>query len=402
MSVKRLAILGATGSIGRSALEVVRARPDRFALESLAAGNSWQTLAELAREFRPRLVAIGNAEHEPALRDALAGTGVAVRSGPEGVLEASASRGAQMLLSAAVGAAGLAPTLAAIDAGLEIALANKETLVMAGELVSERLRLADVRLLPVDSEHSAVFQCLRAGRREDVRRIVLTASGGPFRGRGAAELSGVRAEDALAHPTWSMGPKITIDSATLVNKALEVIEAHWLFEMPYERIEVVVHPQSVVHSFVEFVDGGLVAQLGPTDMKIPIQYALTFPERMGAPVEPMTLSTLCDLTFEAPDRNAFPCLDLGYEAGRRGGLAPAVFSAANEAAVELFLRDEIGFDDIPRRIASALAAHETGPADSLERILEADAAARRHVREAVAEDRPPSPQSLPDGIRTHA
>jgi len=378
--VKRLALLGATGSVGLSTLDVVRAFPEAFQVASVSGGNNWRALAEVAREFRPELVAIAREAHEPALREALADLPCRVLAGPGGVVEAAAGAGAHMLVSAAVGAAGLDPTLAAIDAGMDVALANKETLVMAGRLVVGRAGERGVTLWPVDSEHSALYQCLRAGRESEVRRLVLTASGGPFRGRARGELARVRAAEALVHPTWRMGRKITVDSATLANKALEVIEAHWLFGLAYERIEVLVHPQSVVHGLVEFADGSTVAQLSRPDMKLPIQYALFEGARRPGPVAAADLARLGTLTFETPDREAFPCLDLGVTAGRAGGVAAAVFSSANEAAVDLFLHDEIEFLDIPRLIERALAEHTPVAEPTLEAVHAADRWARESVR----------------------
>jgi 1-deoxy-D-xylulose-5-phosphate reductoisomerase len=376
---KRLSLLGATGSIGRSTLEVLREHPDRFELMAVAAGNSWQQLAEIVNEFRPPVAAIANEEHAGLLREAIRAPDCRVLAGPEGIVEAAAGSGAQTLVSAAVGAAGLEPTLAAIESGLDIALANKETLVMAGELVTATAQRSGAQLMPVDSEHSALFQCLECGAPEEVDRLVLTASGGPFRGRRAEDLRGITAEEALAHPTWRMGPKITVDSATLANKALEVIEAHWLFGVPYDRIDVIVHPQSAVHSLVHFVDGTTMAQVGPPDMKGPILYALTYPERVANRAAPLDLCRMGTLTFEDPDWETFPCLALGYEAGRQGGLAPAVYSAANEAAVELFLEGRLAFERIAPCIESALASHPVGAADRLRAIRDAETWARNHV-----------------------
>ncbi|MFH0910539.1 MAG: 1-deoxy-D-xylulose-5-phosphate reductoisomerase [Planctomycetota bacterium] len=378
--MKKLALLGATGSIGRSTLEVVRSRPGAFSVESVSGNNNWKSLARIAREFCPRLVAIGEAKHAPPLAKALSGLSCRVLAGPEGVVEAAAASGAEMLVSAAVGAAGLEPTLAAIESGLDIALANKETLVMAGALVMGKVRERGVKLLPIDSEHSAIRQCLQCGRREEISRLVLTASGGPFRGMGRDELSRVTAREALAHPTWAMGPKISIDSATLANKALEIIEAYWLFDVAYDRIDVVVHPQAVVHSFVEFADGSCMAQFAPVDMKIPIQYALSGGRHWPCPSERIDLAAMGPLTFEKPDVETFPALGFGRRAGVLGGAAPAVFSAANEAAVELFLRDAIRFLDIPDLIEAALEAHTPIQEPDLAAIRDSDRWAREFVR----------------------
>jgi 1-deoxy-D-xylulose-5-phosphate reductoisomerase len=377
--LKNISLLGATGSIGRSSLDVVREMPDKFNINAVASGNSWKELAEIAVEFKPEVVAVANSDHYENLKQELQGTDCRILCGAEGVEEAACLDGTDILLSAAVGAAGLHPTIAAIDKGIDIALANKETLVMAGEVVTAKVKENNVKLLPVDSEHSAVYQCLQCGKSEEVSKLVLTASGGPFRGRDKSYLDNVTREEALAHPTWNMGPKITIDSATLVNKALEVIEAHWLFGFAYDMIDVVVHPQSVVHSMVEYVDGSNIAQLGTTDMKIPIQYALTFPERVQTSVKGMSLAEVGNLTFEKPDTDAFRCLSLGYTAGRAGGAAPAVYSAANEAAVDLFLNEKIKFMEIPDRIEKALAKHDTIEQPTLEEICSADKWARNYV-----------------------
>ncbi len=381
--MKDLLILGATGSIGRSALDVVRAHPEHFRIVGLVAGQNARLLAEAALEFDARFVALGDPTHVPALREHLAQAPCSVFAGANGVLECVASCGADLCLSAVVGSAGLLPTLGAVDAGMDLALANKEALVAAGHILTKRVRECGVRLLPVDSEHNAVFQCLANADPASVRRILLTASGGPFRGRTADELADVRPEDALSHPTWSMGHKITVDSATLANKALEVIEAHWLFEMPYDRIDVVVHPQSLVHSLVEYVDGTTIAQLAVPDMRIPIQFALSYPERLASPWAPPDLCAVGTLQFEPPDRSAFPMLDLGYQAGQDGGAAPAVFSAANEEAVQAFLAGRIGFPQIPALVAAALEALPTEDDGSLEKLLAMQRRATAFVRERI-------------------
>jgi 1-deoxy-D-xylulose-5-phosphate reductoisomerase len=352
---------------------------DRFNLISISANNNWQILAELAKEFGVKQVAIANEEHYENLKDALAGAGCEVLAGSGGVIKAAADNEAEMLVSAAVGAAGLRPTVEAIKAGKDIALANKETLVMAGELVTSLVREKGIKLLPVDSEHSAIFQSMQSGTKNEIRRILITASGGPFRGKGSKELKSVTANDALAHPTWDMGRKITIDSASLVNKALEVIEAHWLFDIDYDHIDVVVHPQSVVHSMVEYIDGSVVAQLGETDMKIPIQYALTWPERAESSLTGMDITSIGTLTFEKPNFESFPCLNLGYNAGRRGGMSPAIFSSANEAAVDLFLNGKIAFTDIPVLLDRAMEGYSGSNEASLENIIKADGWAREFV-----------------------
>ncbi len=377
--MKNIALLGATGSIGLSTLDIIRQYPDRFILSSIASANNWLMLAKIAKEFRVEVVAIANEEHYENLKNELSGFNGRILAGSEGVEEAACLDGVDILVSAVVGAAGLFPTLAAIDKGIDIALANKETLVMGGEIVLRKVKEKGVRLLPVDSEHSAIFQCMQCGKVSEVKKIILTASGGPFRGKDKKFLQTVTKTEALNHPTWDMGPKITIDSATLVNKALEVIEAHWLFGLDYDNIDVVVHPQSVVHSLVEFVDGSNIAQLGTTDMKIPIQYALTYPERINTSVQGMSLAEVSNLTFEKPDLEAFRCLALGYEAGRIRGVAPAVYSAANEIAVELFLTEKIKFAEIPILIENALEKHEAKNNPSLDDLCYADRWARDFI-----------------------
>ncbi len=375
---KRLAILGSTGSIGLSALDVVGSRPDDFEIVSLTAARSVEALASQIQAFRPKLAAVATAEAAKELKGLLKlDTGVQIVHGAEGYLEAAAGCGADMVLSAMVGAAGLMPTLAAVKSGADIALANKETLVAGGELVMDAARQSGAAILPVDSEHSAIFQCLMAGDPADVARIWLTASGGPFRKTSTERMAKVTPEMALDHPNWSMGPKITIDSATLMNKGLEVIEAHWLFDQPYENIRVVVHPQSMVHSMVEFVDGNFMAQLGPPDMRLPIAVALSHPRRYPVPGRKLDPLAMGSLTFEEPDFERFSALGLAFEAGRAGGLAPAVLNAANEVAVARFLAGGIGFLDIPACVEQVLQNHGGGPASSVGAVLEADRKARQ-------------------------
>jgi 1-deoxy-D-xylulose-5-phosphate reductoisomerase len=382
-----IVILGSTGSIGESALKVVdhlnASGQARVRVAALAARSSAKRLLAQARRYKPRLVALSDPQAAAWLKARLKGPGAPrVLSGPQALEAAAVAPGASLVLTAVVGAAGLLPTLKAIRAGRTIALANKETLVAAGELVRREADRAKVRLLPVDSEHNAIFQCL-AGLPEpgEVKRIILTASGGPFRQASLAQLKRVRAEQALKHPTWAMGPKITVDSATLMNKGLEVIEARWLFGVDFDRISVVVHPQSVIHSMVEAVDGSVLAQLGPADMRLPIQHAFTWPKRVAHGMLPLNLLTLSPLTFEAPDTRRFPCLALAYLAGRKGGTAPAVLNAANEAAVAAFLKGRLSFMGIPRLVARALKADpRAGEAKpGLQSILDADAWARRYV-----------------------
>lgn len=368
---KGLSILGSTGSIGTNTLEVVRNHPQRFRVVALAAGNNTALIKKQVEEFRPRFVSVANIEAASILK----GMGVEVGIGLEGAVRAACYEGVDTVVSAISGAAGLKPTMAAIKAGKVIALANKETMVLAGPLAVEEARKNNSRILPVDSEHSAVFQSLSGHRKEDVKRIILTASGGPFLSTPLAALERVTPEEALKHPKWSMGRKITIDSATLVNKGLEVIEARWLFDVPAEKISVVIHPQSIVHSMVEYVDGSIMAQMSNPDMKGPIAYALSYPERIEAGARPLGLSGL-NLEFTEPDNRRFPCLGLAYEALRMGGTAPAVLNAADEIAVELFLKGKLPFTGIHRVISGVLERHTPKDIRTLEDVIEADLWAR--------------------------
>ena len=377
--MKRLAILGSTGSIGTHTLDVVAAHPDQFEVTALAAGNNVDLLEQQVRRFHPRFVALVSEAAARKLARRLGAAGVEVAWGTDGLCRAGADTGADMVVSAIVGGAGLVPTMAALRAGKALALANKETLVMAGELVTAEAQARGIRILPVDSEHSAVFQCLANSDTRQVRRIVLTASGGPFRNLPLEAFAAITPEDALRHPTWAMGKKITIDSATLVNKGLEVIEAQWLFGLPVDQVDVIVHPQSVVHSLVEYVDGSVLAQLGVPDMRLPIQYALTYPGRCACPAARLSLEDMGGLTFEAVDRRKFPCLDLAYEAARGGGSWPAVLNAANEVAVQWFLDRRISFDEMPMIIRKALDAHPHRAVRSVEDVLDVD----RQVRERL-------------------
>lgn len=379
--MKKIAILGATGSIGESTLEVVRTMPQLYAVKLLVAGKNVEKLAAAAREFKPTCVAIADVSCENALRDALHDETVRVFAGAEGISQAVAECGAEICVSAIVGSAGLLPTLSAIAAGMDIALANKETLVAAGALVMARVRESGVRLLPVDSEHNALFQCLVGQQKNTLRRLTLTASGGPFRGMTAEAIAAVTPAQALAHPTWEMGAKITIDSATLANKALEMIEAHWLFDIPYDKIDVLVHPQSVVHGLVSFHDGSVLAQMAMPDMCLPIEYALGYPDRLPSDRAAPDLARLGALTFEPPDRVVFPMLDLGIQAGSRGGTAAAVYSAANEEAVGLFLAGQISFAEIATRVQSALDTVPHRDGLTLDEILAAETQARQQVRQ---------------------
>ncbi len=372
--MKSLSIIGSTGSIGTQTLEVVKAAPEDFQVVALAARRSIDLLVEQAKAFRPSLVALLETDELPQLRERL--PGVRVVGGMEGVCEAAALAEANLVVSTFVGMAGLQPTLAALEAGHQVALANKEALVVGGELVTKAARHP---LLPIDSEHSAIFQCLNGEEMRAVSKIILTASGGPFRQKPAADLEGMRASDALKHPTWNMGSKITIDSSTLMNKGFEVLEAQHLFGVPLDMVDVWVHPQSIIHSLVEFVDGSVMAQLGPPDMRTPIQYALGYPGRRGPAWSRLELQHMKSLTFEEPRWDDFPCLKLAFQAGRAGGTLPAVLNAANEVAVEHFLHDRIGFLDIPRLIEETMAAHEHRTAPQLADLLHADAWARTHA-----------------------
>ncbi len=375
---RRVVILGSTGSIGEAALEVIAALPQPVRICALAAGENWQRLAEQARRFEAQAVAIGNADHAAALRAACPPR-TRVYAGAQGLVDLVRESDADFALAAIVGAAGLPATLAAVERGMDVGLANKESLVVAGDLLMPLVRQKGIRLLPIDSEHSAIFQALHAGRIEEVRRIWLTASGGPFRTWDAERIAAATVEEALRHPTWAMGPKITIDSATMMNKALEVIEATHLFGLRPEQIEVLIHPESIVHSMVEFCDGSVIAQLGTPDMKTPIQYALTYPERCAGLAEPLRFDQLRALHFEPPDFERFPALRLGYEAARRGGTAPAVLNAANEVAVERFQRGELRFGDIARLIEDVLNRHTPRHELTLDVLLEADRQARREA-----------------------
>ena len=373
-------VLGSTGSVGRSALNVIgHDGGTRLRAWGLGAHSSWEALADQAETFKPRYVALADPDAASALRHRLSGSGVDVLSGPDGLIAMVQDPEVDRVLSAIVGAAGLRGTWAALEAGKTVALANKETLVVAGPLVMDLARRTGATILPVDSEHSAIFQCLRSGTPREVKRVILTSSGGPFRGMSRRELAGVTPEQALKHPTWRMGPKISIDSATLMNKALEAIEARWLFGLEPGQIEVVVHPESVIHSMVEFVDGSVVAQLSPPDMRLPVQFALTYPDRVPGPAPRLDLSRPSSLNFLPPDRETFPCLDLGDEVMRRGGTAGAALNAANEAAVARFLASEIGFLDIARACRAALDHHEFDPRPSLDDLWKVDARARQEV-----------------------
>ncbi len=376
--MKIISILGSTGSIGTQTLEVVRETGD-FQVSALSAGSNIDLLEKQMREFSPAMVAVMREDKAAELRERTKDLGIPVYAGMEGLLAAATEPSAEMVVTAVVGMIGVRPTLKAIEAGKDIALANKETLVTAGHLVMQAAKEKGVQIYPVDSEHSAIFQSLKQEDHSKISRLLLTASGGPFRGKTLADLENVRLEDALKHPNWSMGAKITIDSSTMVNKALEVMEAKWLFDVDFDQIEVVVQPQSVIHSMVEFVDGGIIAQLGTPDMKLPIQYALYEAKRNFLGGDRLNFAALKQITFEAPDMETFRGLKLGFEAGRMGGSVPTVFNAANEWAVARFLEKKIGYLDIIRIIEDALSAHERIDYPDLEEILETEAATYRYL-----------------------
>ncbi|MEI6232524.1 MAG: 1-deoxy-D-xylulose-5-phosphate reductoisomerase [Planctomycetota bacterium] len=381
--MKHLCILGSTGSIGVSTLKVVAQFPDKFRVRSMTAGNNVALFAEQVLAVRPDRVAIANTDSIAEFKRLAAGWSGDVLGGVDGLVELAEERESDYVVSAIVGAAGLLPTLAALKKGKQVGIANKEPLVMAGPLMLAAAKAHGSTILPIDSEHCAVFQSAQCGKEKEIRKVVLTASGGPFRTATKEQMRVATKENALKHPTWTMGAKITIDSATLMNKALEIIEAHFLFNVPYEAIEVWVHPQSIVHAMVEFSDSSMVAQLGLPDMRLPIQYALTYPERLDGALPPLTVDAMRSLTFEEPDRERFPSLNFAYDAGRRGGTAPAVLNAANEQAVSLFLNDKIKFCGIFDCVGEALAAHKECSVDSLETVLEADRWAREFVRSKV-------------------
>lgn len=384
--MKSITLLGSTGSIGTQTLDIVSQNPDKFKLVGLAAGNNAEMLAQQVRQFQPEIVAIRNEEKLPILQEALADLDPqpTLLAGEAGIVEVARYGDAEAVVTGIVGCAGLLPTIAAIEAGKDIALANKETLIAGGPVVNPAIAKHGVKLLPADSEHSAIFQCLQGVPEEGLRRIILTASGGAFRDWPVEKLSEVTVADAITHPNWSMGRKITVDSATLMNKGLEVIEAHYLFGMDYDDIDIVVHPQSIIHSLIELQDTSVLAQLGWPDMRLPLLYALSWPDRIATNWEPLDLVKAGDLTFREPDRQKYPCMDLAYAAGRAGGSMTAVLNAANEQAVALFLEEKIEFLDIPKVIEKACDRHQADncPDPSLEDILAADRWARQAVVEA--------------------
>ena len=380
--MKNIALLGSTGSIGRQTVEVALANPDKIKIKALVAHKSDELLEEQIRTLQPDLAVLSDKEAAARLMKRYHGR-TEILAGEEGVLAAATYAGADTVLASMVGYAGLRPTLAAINCGKNIALANKETLVAAGSIVMQAVADKGVSLTPVDSEHSAIFQALRGGKENEVKRLIITASGGPFRGRKRSELENVTLAECLNHPNWSMGKKVTLDSSTLANKGLEVIEAHWLFNMPYEKIAVVVHPQSIVHSLVEFCDGSVIAQMGDPDMRLPIQYALSWPERYPYAFDQLDLVKYGSLTFEAPDLEAFPSLKIAIDCGKAGGTLPCAFNAANEEAVNAFLEGKIKYLDIPYITATVTQKHQSVANPTIEDIEAADAAARRAAQAVI-------------------
>jgi 1-deoxy-D-xylulose-5-phosphate reductoisomerase len=382
--MRRLVILGSTGSVGTQALDVVRRNADRFEVVGLAAAQSHELLVGQIREFLPPVVAVSDQAAAEELSAALSGLrGVDIVAGPDAAERLARDSDADMVLNAMVGAIGLGPTLATLQSGKMLALANKESLIVGGELVMDLVKGEPDRLVPVDSEHAALAQCLRGERREDLRRVLITASGGPFRGWTGDELARASVKEALAHPTWRMGPKITIDSATLMNKGFEVIEAHFLFGLDYSQIDVVIHPESVVHGIAEFRDGSMMVQLSKPDMRLSIQLALAYPDRLPTGIGRLDLAAVGSLTFEPVDRSAFPALDLAYRAGRLGGTYPAVMNAANEVAVNAFLEGRIALTDIPDLAATVVDEHEPAPVVSAVSLERADGWARRRAAELI-------------------
>jgi 1-deoxy-D-xylulose-5-phosphate reductoisomerase len=377
--MKKISILGSTGSIGTQTLDVIAHDKESYTVEGLSAGSNLPLLLEQIKQFQPRKVSVSNKALAEELKSYISTT-TQVYYGEAGLIEIASATDADFVVSALVGSQGLSPTLAAIAAGKDIGLANKETLVTAGHLVTQAVKKYGVSLLPIDSEHSAIFQCLNGESREQIAKIILTASGGSFRDRTRKQLEGVTVEEALRHPNWSMGAKITIDSATMVNKGLEVIEAHWLFQLPYEQIEVILHPESIIHSMIEFVDHSVMAQLGNPDMRVPIQYALTYPNRAQTPTRPLKLTEIAALHFREMDYDRFPCLRMAFAAGKQAGSMPTVYNAANEAAVARFLKGEITFLQIEEIIERVMHLHSTAASPDLEEIAYTD----RWAREVAA------------------
>lgn len=381
--MKKISLLGATGSIGMQTLEILRAYPESFRLVAMSFGKNVEAGRRIIHEFKPKLVSVHSKEMKERLRSFVSDD-IQIVYGEEGLIEVATHPDSQLVLNAVVGNVGLKPTLAAIQAGKTIAIANKETLVTAGHIVMKTAAEKGVQILPVDSEHSAIFQCLNGEKKADVAKIILTASGGSFRDRSREELKDVTVEEALAHPNWSMGAKITIDSATMMNKGLEVIEAHWLFQFPYERIEVIMHKESIIHSMVEFQDASVIAQLGYPDMKIPIQYALTYPSRLEIPkTKRLNLTEIGKLHFSEVDFDRFRCLKMAYEAGKQGGTMTTVLNAANEEAVAAFLAEKISFLEIESLIECALEQHQLIKDPNLDDIIATDEETRRFVRKLI-------------------
>jgi 1-deoxy-D-xylulose-5-phosphate reductoisomerase len=378
--MKRLAILGSTGSIGVNTLDIVRQFPERFEVIGLSAGLNTQLLKEQILQFRPKMVSVLNKELSEALQRELSGISIEIVHGVEGLIQVATHPEVDQVVSAIVGAVGLIPTLSAIKTGKSIALANKEPLVMAGKIVMEEARQSRAHILPVDSEHSAIFQALLGHRKEDVHRLILTASGGPFLSIPFSKLHEVTAKEALRHPHWEMGKKITIDSASLMNKGFEVIEAHWLFNIPVEKIVVLIHPQSIIHSMVEYIDGSIVTQMGIADMRIPISYALSFPERLNLNLPPLDLQKSEALTFSLPDPERFPCLRLAYQSIEIGETMPAILNAANEVAVSAFLEGSLKFTEIPLLLQRVMEEHEVKSVHTIEDVLKADHWARERSK----------------------
>lgn len=384
--MKRITVLGSTGSIGRNALDIIAHYRDKFEVVVLTAGNNVNLLEEQIKIFSPKVVALASEKAAEDLRKRLKKKyflDLEILHGQSGISEAASYKESDFVLSAIVGAAGLIPTLSAIRSGKTIGLANKEALVMAGEILMEESRNAGVTILPVDSEHSAIFQCIEGHKKSNIKRIILTASGGPFAGRSKKYLESIRPEEALKHPRWKMGKKVTIDSATLMNKGFEVIEAHYLFGIPPDRIDVLIHPQSIVHSMVEFIDGNCIALLSMPDMKGPIAYALTYPERLENVLSELDLGKIRTMSFEKPDIKSFPCLSYAYKALEVGGTMPSVMNAANEVAVNAFLNNQIKFTDIPVIINKTMKAHKVALKLNLDAIMEADAWARGKAKEII-------------------
>jgi len=381
LQIKKLSVLGSTGSIGKNTLEVISAHPDKFKVVALAVKNNIQLLEEQIIKFKPDVVAVFDSAAAKCIKKK--DLSVEVLTGEKGLAEVAKLEGLDMVVSAIVGSDGLVPTYEAVKAGKELALATKEALVMAGQIIMSEAKRQGVKILPVDSEHSAVFQCLNNRGINEVEKIILTASGGPFLGKSVAELESVTPSDALDHPNWDMGKKITIDSATLMNKGLEVIEAYWLFDLPLEKIDVILHPQSIIHSMVRFVDGSVIAQMSVPDMKGPISYALSYPKRFEGILPVLDLAEIRALTFEEPDREKYVSLDLAYDALKEGGTMPCVLNAANEVAVEAFLNEQIRFTGIPRVVSDTMLQHEVLKGDSIEEVLSASAWAKLKAEELI-------------------